>query len=403
AFDPNKDPRERSFDDYKWVFDLEVEQLADEYELRIGKKGHMLEMIWENCKNIQDHGFVGYPFDYRVTLGFGSIAGGLDLVSPVIRLPIKRGINSSTREVRCTWSKYIVLSGNAGKPLHKKDYTAHFMNKNEFLGQFARKLYIDFDNFALSKLPVWNGMVVSKGYPLSEDQRPQLHTTPLLAVGEPIPEKRTISITLLHHAAPKLVDEPVTSAPKNIAGDATTRVWTTNVEKEVVVLSEYTNVPTPLVTVAQPSLCAEDADSQEHLTPFTPPMIKVMMRARRSISLCQSEDSMMIFTTVMSEPVEKIKQLEKVIGPKSRQLADAEEKIRVLEEEKNLWLGGLSLGKKEDEIAKKVANSYLLSLDELMKVSPDVHANDDAGLAKQASPKVHTAGIAIGTSPRTTT
>ncbi|GKB16121.1 retrovirus-related pol polyprotein from transposon TNT 1-94, partial [Tanacetum coccineum] len=53
ALDPNKDPRGMSFDDYKWVFDLEIEQLADEYELGIGKKGHMLEMIWENCKNIQ--------------------------------------------------------------------------------------------------------------------------------------------------------------------------------------------------------------------------------------------------------------------------------------------------------------------------------------------------------------
>nr|GEW11209.1 hypothetical protein [Tanacetum cinerariifolium] len=38
-----------------------------------------------------------YPFDYRVTLGFSSIAGGLDPVSLVIRLPIERGINSGTR------------------------------------------------------------------------------------------------------------------------------------------------------------------------------------------------------------------------------------------------------------------------------------------------------------------
>ncbi|GKA31296.1 putative ribonuclease H-like domain-containing protein [Tanacetum coccineum] len=45
ALDPNKDPMERSFDDYKWVFDLEIEQLTDEYELEIGKKGHILEMI----------------------------------------------------------------------------------------------------------------------------------------------------------------------------------------------------------------------------------------------------------------------------------------------------------------------------------------------------------------------
>ncbi|GKD40338.1 hypothetical protein Tco_1260545 [Tanacetum coccineum] len=53
ALDPDKDPMERSFDDYKWVFDLEIEQLADEYELGIGKNGHILDMIWENCKNIQ--------------------------------------------------------------------------------------------------------------------------------------------------------------------------------------------------------------------------------------------------------------------------------------------------------------------------------------------------------------
>ncbi|GKD03168.1 BYPASS-related protein [Tanacetum coccineum] len=51
-----KDPQERSFDDYKWMFDLEIDQLVDEYELGIGKKGHMLEDIWENCRKVQgDH------------------------------------------------------------------------------------------------------------------------------------------------------------------------------------------------------------------------------------------------------------------------------------------------------------------------------------------------------------
>ncbi|GJY41980.1 phospholipase-like protein [Tanacetum coccineum] len=48
-----KDPRERSFDDYKWMFDVEIDQLADEYELGIGKKGHILEDIWENCRKVQ--------------------------------------------------------------------------------------------------------------------------------------------------------------------------------------------------------------------------------------------------------------------------------------------------------------------------------------------------------------
>ncbi|GJR04670.1 hypothetical protein Tco_0527654 [Tanacetum coccineum] len=45
-----KDPWSRSFDDYKWMLDLEVDQLADEYELGIGNKGYMLDDIWENCK-----------------------------------------------------------------------------------------------------------------------------------------------------------------------------------------------------------------------------------------------------------------------------------------------------------------------------------------------------------------
>nr|GEX39304.1 hypothetical protein [Tanacetum cinerariifolium] len=53
ALDHDKDPMKISFDDYKWVFDLEIKQLVDEYGLGIGKKGHILDMIWEKCKNIQ--------------------------------------------------------------------------------------------------------------------------------------------------------------------------------------------------------------------------------------------------------------------------------------------------------------------------------------------------------------
>ncbi|GKA71130.1 hypothetical protein Tco_0777269 [Tanacetum coccineum] len=55
-----KDPRSRSFDDYKWMFDLEVYQLADEYELGIGKKEHMLDDIWENCKKVQGDNTYGW-------------------------------------------------------------------------------------------------------------------------------------------------------------------------------------------------------------------------------------------------------------------------------------------------------------------------------------------------------
>ncbi|GJR75916.1 hypothetical protein Tco_0088281 [Tanacetum coccineum] len=33
--------------------DLEIDQLPDEYELGIRRKGHILEEIWENCKKVQ--------------------------------------------------------------------------------------------------------------------------------------------------------------------------------------------------------------------------------------------------------------------------------------------------------------------------------------------------------------
>ncbi|GKA16192.1 hypothetical protein Tco_0695939 [Tanacetum coccineum] len=60
-----KNPLSRSFYDYKWVFDLEIDQLADEYKLGIGKKEHMLDKIWEYYKDVHrdstywwhDHGF----------------------------------------------------------------------------------------------------------------------------------------------------------------------------------------------------------------------------------------------------------------------------------------------------------------------------------------------------------
>nr|GEV62765.1 hypothetical protein [Tanacetum cinerariifolium] len=48
-----KDPRSMSFNDYKWMSDLEIDQLADEYELEIRKKGHILDDIWGNCKKVQ--------------------------------------------------------------------------------------------------------------------------------------------------------------------------------------------------------------------------------------------------------------------------------------------------------------------------------------------------------------
>ncbi|GJT95560.1 reverse transcriptase domain-containing protein [Tanacetum coccineum] len=50
ALDPDKNPLERCLDEYNWVFHKEIEQLADEYEIKIREKGQVLEEIWTKCK-----------------------------------------------------------------------------------------------------------------------------------------------------------------------------------------------------------------------------------------------------------------------------------------------------------------------------------------------------------------
>ncbi|GJT90685.1 hypothetical protein Tco_1079530 [Tanacetum coccineum] len=45
-----RNPYSRRFDEYKQVFDNEVEQLSNEYTLRIGIKGYVLDDVWEKCE-----------------------------------------------------------------------------------------------------------------------------------------------------------------------------------------------------------------------------------------------------------------------------------------------------------------------------------------------------------------
>ncbi|GJV12121.1 mutator type transposase [Tanacetum coccineum] len=50
ALDPDEDPFGRCLDEYNWVFPKEIEQLADEYEIKIREKGQVLEEIWTKYK-----------------------------------------------------------------------------------------------------------------------------------------------------------------------------------------------------------------------------------------------------------------------------------------------------------------------------------------------------------------
>ncbi|GJS46717.1 reverse transcriptase domain-containing protein [Tanacetum coccineum] len=56
AFENN--PTHRSFDDYKREFNLEIDKLADEYELGIGKNGHILDTYENNCSISINRGLI---------------------------------------------------------------------------------------------------------------------------------------------------------------------------------------------------------------------------------------------------------------------------------------------------------------------------------------------------------
>ncbi|GJR18097.1 cysteine-rich receptor-like protein kinase [Tanacetum coccineum] len=87
-----------------------------------------------------------YHFDHHVTLSFGSIADGLDHVSPVIRLTIERGINSGTRIAMAgvdintlTIEQYLALSQENQAPGVVKPEIRGNVNF-EIKSQFMREL-----------------------------------------------------------------------------------------------------------------------------------------------------------------------------------------------------------------------------------------------------------------------
>ncbi|GKE20366.1 putative reverse transcriptase domain-containing protein [Tanacetum coccineum] len=54
----NNDLYSRDLEEYKSMFDNEITQLANEYELRIGKKGYNLENIWENVSKFMEERYI---------------------------------------------------------------------------------------------------------------------------------------------------------------------------------------------------------------------------------------------------------------------------------------------------------------------------------------------------------
>nr|GEW34870.1 hypothetical protein [Tanacetum cinerariifolium] len=133
---------------------------------------------------------------------------------------------------------------------------------------------------------------------------------------------------------------------------------------------------------------------------------------------------------IASDQVERINKLEEDIEPKSKKLSDAEdlgrkedEILAMLTNTINLDIEGSKVWKdKRRELftmqypyVQKIADSYRLSVDASIKVSPDVPhpaidddarpsvKNNDDGSAKLASPKVHLNGTSATAPPKITT
>nr|GEV08858.1 hypothetical protein [Tanacetum cinerariifolium] len=90
--------------DIRPIYDEEpMAEVKCKYVTRNTEKGRKNEENMDSYETLRrntydNHGFVGYPFDYRVTLGFGSIAGGIDHVNTVTRLPLEHRISMEDGE-----------------------------------------------------------------------------------------------------------------------------------------------------------------------------------------------------------------------------------------------------------------------------------------------------------------
>ncbi|GKB17544.1 zinc knuckle CX2CX4HX4C containing protein [Tanacetum coccineum] len=84
--------------------------------------------------------FIGYPFDYHVTLGFGSMAGGLDHVNPIIRLPLEHEISRKYGGSRHQYSHHgIILSIVTRKPEIRGN--VNFEIKSQFMRELREDTF----------------------------------------------------------------------------------------------------------------------------------------------------------------------------------------------------------------------------------------------------------------------
>ncbi|GJT86913.1 hypothetical protein Tco_1068630 [Tanacetum coccineum] len=256
---------------------------------------------------------------------------------------------------------------------------------------------IDMDTFL--QLLVWTGTITSKGDPILDNQRPEVRTTPRLAVREAIPEKsafqknlekpnskivmarekkdqqnlakaqakrarkegseapqkkrkvhknpdlnrssseKNLSPTPLHHANPKNVGDPLTVVLNDAARAAA------NVEKEVVDLSTNSfhsahHEDTEEGTVDHRFMSNWGLRDDLRICTF-----RVCKELVSHLATPAEEEVLGNLTNV--KVIDRIKGLEEALAPKSVQLAMVEGKVKVLEDEKVVLLAKLDQAEKD--------------------------------------------------------
>nr|GEU41961.1 hypothetical protein [Tanacetum cinerariifolium] len=286
-----------------------------------------------------------------------------------------------------------------------------------------------------------NGTLVNKGEPIPDSQHPRIRTTSPLPVGSMIPDKnagqknvekpvpeiakarekkekwalakanakraRMVSSTVPKNKRARKNTKPVRSESKGTNSPALLKQSIPRPLGEAT-RSKEKEIKTPIIdlTCLFHSIHDEDDDEDANNHRFVP---EWCLRDDLRISSYRSCKELILHLVTLAEDtifrsltnyktafdrVERINNLEDDLKTKSMQLTDAENRVQVLEKEKEGlvipkelvranwlsytagWLGGLGLGRTKEEIVypyvEKIFDSYRLPLGDLMKVFSDV-------------------------------
>nr|GEV30390.1 uncharacterized mitochondrial protein AtMg00810-like [Tanacetum cinerariifolium] len=83
----------RRFDEYKEKFDSEIEQLANEYDLRVGRKKYALDDIWEKCEKFQDTAYRWHDEGFEEDKQFRIDSKSFNKVSVLVVLDLSKVAN----------------------------------------------------------------------------------------------------------------------------------------------------------------------------------------------------------------------------------------------------------------------------------------------------------------------